>query len=241
LRRVSQLLPFVQISDIDYSWLAKFVSLIVLPFADEDFAIILGGYIVVNQLMPVGLVVVTIYVGMVASDFALYGIGAVARRTPWLKRVAVSERVRSFADTLKRNVFEVVALCRVVPGLEFVAIVACGWTRVPLAQFTAASLVLSALYLPLMLYLVVVFGDAMDDHVGLWTWPFLLVAVAIIGFVRNRIFGFGPAVAATIAPPLAPHPRRLDLFSHQLAARGAEQSRARWFKSLQSVSKSMPR
>jgi hypothetical protein len=92
-----------------------------------------------------------------------------------------------------------------------------------------------------MLYLVVVFGDAMDDHVGLWTWPFLLVAVAIIGFVRNRIFGFGPAVAATIAPPLAPHPRRLDLFSHQLVARGAEQSRTRWFKSLQSVSKSMPR
>lgn len=238
---MSQLLPFVQISDIDYSWLAKFVSLIVLPFADEDFAIILGGYIVVNRLMPVGLVVLTIYMGMVASDFALYGIGAVARRAPWLKRVAVSARVRSFGETLKRNVFEVVALCRVVPGLDFVAIVACGWTRVPFGQFTAASLVLSALYLPLMLYLVIVFGDAMDDHVGLWTWPLLLVAIAIIGFVRNRIFGFGPAVAATIAPPLAPRLRRLDLFSHQLVARSADQSRARWFKSLQSVSKSVPR
>jgi len=86
-----------------------------------------------------------------------------------------------------------------------------------------------------MLYLVIVFGDAMDDHVGLWTWPLLLAAIAIIGFVRNRIFGFGPAVAATIAPPLAP--RRLDL----LVARGADQSRSRWFKSLQSASKSVPR
>jgi membrane protein DedA with SNARE-associated domain len=238
---VSQLLPFAQISDIDYSWLAKFVSLMVLPFADEDFAIILGGYIVVNRLMPVGLVVLTIYVGMVASDFTLYSIGAVARRTPWLKRVAVSERVRSFGETLKRNVFEVVALCRVVPGLEFVAIVACGWARVPLGRFTAASLVLSALYLPLMLYLVVVFGDAMDDHVGLWTWPFLLVAVANIGFVRNRIFGFDSAATATISPPLAPRMRRLELFSHPLVARGAEQSRARWLKSLLSVSKSVPR
>ena len=38
-RRVTQLLSFVQIDSIDYSWLAKFVSLIVLPFADEDFAI----------------------------------------------------------------------------------------------------------------------------------------------------------------------------------------------------------
>src|SRR5262249_59931517 len=106
----------------------------------------------------------------------------------WVKRLAVNDRVSSFADTLKRNVFEVVALCRVVPGLGFVAFVACGWMRVPLGRFALASLMISALYLALMLYLVVVFGDAMDDHIGLWAWPFLLVVVAVIGFVRNRIF-----------------------------------------------------
>src|SRR5262249_58044236 len=87
------------------------------------------------------------------------------------------------------------ALCRVVPGIDLVAFVACGWTRVPLARFALASLLISALYLPLMLYLVVVFGDAMDDHVGLWAWPFLLAVVAVIGFVRNRIFNL------RIAPP----------------------------------------
>jgi len=236
---VTQLLSLVQIDSIDYSWLAKFVSLIVLPFADEDFAIILGGYIVVNRLMPVGLVALTIYVGMVASDFALYGVGAAARHSPWLKRLAVNDRVHSFAHTLKRNVFEVVALCRVVPGLDFVAFVACGWTRVPLGSFTLASLLISALYLPLMLYLVIVFGDAMDDHVGLWAWPLMLVAVAIIGFVRNRIFGFGsaaPALAA--APPLAPRTRYSGTFSRRLVDRLAVQSNARWFRSLRTASKS---
>jgi membrane protein DedA with SNARE-associated domain len=240
LRRVSQLLPFLQIDDLDYSWLAKFVSLIVLPFADEDFAIILGGYIVVNQLMPVGLVALCIYVGMVASDFALYGVGIVARRAPWLKRLAVNDRVRSFADTLKRNVFEVVALCRVVPGLEFVAIVACGWMRVTLGRFTLASLILSALYLPLMLYLVVVFGDAMDDHVGLWTWPLLLVAVAITGFVRNRIFNFGSRAPAAAAQ--APRLRYSEvLLRSRLATRVAAQSRMRSFKSPRSASSALPR
>jgi membrane protein DedA with SNARE-associated domain len=235
---VTQLFSLGQIDSIDYSWLAKFVSLIVLPFADEDFAIILGGYIVVNKLMPVGLVALTIYVGMVASDFALYGIGAAARRAPWLKRVAVNDRVDSFAPTLKRNVFEVVALCRVVPGLEFVAFVACGWTRVPLGSFTLASLLISALYLPLMLYLVIIFGDAMDDHVGLWAWPLMLVAVAIIGFVRNRIFGFGSATPAfAAAPPLAPRMRYAEIFSRRLVDRWAVPSNARWFKSLRTASK----
>src|SRR5215467_13494737 len=134
LRRVTQLFSFVQIDSIDYSWLAKFVSLIVLPLADEDFAIILGGYIVVNKLMPVGMVVGIIYVGMVGSDFAFYGIGAAARRIPWLSRFAVDDRVKNFAETLKRNLFELVALCRVVPGIDLIAFMACGWTRVPLSR-----------------------------------------------------------------------------------------------------------
>jgi membrane protein DedA with SNARE-associated domain len=238
---VTQLLAFLQFDKLDYSWLAKFVSLFVLPFADEDFAIILGGYIVVNELMPVGLVALCIYVGMVASDCAFYGVGVGARRATWVKRLAVNDRVRSFADTLKRNVFEVVALSRVVPGLGFVAFVACGWMRVPLGRFTLASLIISALYLPLMLYLVVVFGDAMDDHVGLWTWPLMLVAVAITGFVRNRIFNFGNRAPAPTAA-LAPRMRYSQVFFRaRLAARVAAQSRARSFKSPRPASNALPR
>src|SRR6516162_3720386 len=135
----------LHLSAHDYSWLAQFFSLLFLPFAHEDLAIILGAYVVVNDIMPVGLVALCIYGGMVASDFALYGIGAGARRLPWLSRLAVDDRVRNFTDMLKRNLFEIVALCRVVPGVVFVAFVACGWRRVPLARFTVASLVVSAL------------------------------------------------------------------------------------------------
>jgi membrane protein DedA with SNARE-associated domain len=174
----------------EFSWLAQFFSLVVLPFAHEDLAIILGAYIVVNKIMPAALVVLCIYGGMVASDFVLYGIGAGARRLPWLTRIAVNDRVRGFGDTLKRNLFGLVALCRVVPGIVFVAFIACGWTRVSLARFTVASLVVSALYLPLMLCIVVFFGDALDDRAGLWTWPFLLCVLAAIGFLRRQVFTF---------------------------------------------------
>src|SRR5262245_38080944 len=122
----------------DCSWLAKLFSLLVLPFAHEDLASILGAYIVVNSIMPVGLVVLCIYGGMVASHFLLYGIGAGARYLPWLTRLAVDDRVRGLTDALKRNLFGLVALARVGPGVVFVAFIACGWTRVPLARFTIA-------------------------------------------------------------------------------------------------------
>jgi membrane protein DedA with SNARE-associated domain len=175
---------------LDLAWLAKVISLIALPFAHEDLAIVLGGYIIVNDLMPVGLVVGSIYGGMVVSDFALYGIGAGARSLPWLRDVAVDERVRRFGDVLKRNIFSLVALCRLVPGVVFVAFVACGWSRVSLARFTVASLLVSAIYLPPILYLVIVFGDALDDRVGLWAWPMLLVALGATGFIRERVLAF---------------------------------------------------
>jgi membrane protein DedA with SNARE-associated domain len=180
-------------SALDMSGFSRITSLLVLPFAHEDLAIILGGYIIVNDLMPAGLVAVSIYGGIVASDFALYGIGAAARYVPWLSRYAVDERVRGYSEALKRNVFGMVALCRVVPGVVFVAFVACGWMRVSLIRFTAASLIISALYLPLMLYLVIVFGDALDDHLGLWAWPMLLIAITASNFVRKRLFAFRDA------------------------------------------------
>ena len=178
-------------ADIGTSWPAKFSSLLVLPLANEDLAIITGAYIVVHDLMPVSLVALGIYGGMVASDFALYGIGLGARRAPWLSRYAVGGRVQEFGEALKRNLFGLVALCRLVPGAVFVVFVACGWSRVPFGQFTLATLVTSALYLPIVLYLVVLFGDALDDRAGLWTWPLMFGALLAAGFMRKRVFGFG--------------------------------------------------
>jgi membrane protein DedA with SNARE-associated domain len=184
------LVELFYVADLDYSWLAKFLSLLVLPLAHEDLAILLGGYMVVNKLMPVGLVAIAIYGGMVASDFMLYAIGAGARHVPWLNRLAVTGCVKSFGGALQRNLFGLAALSRVVPGVVFVVMIASGWTRVPFPRVAMASALTSALYLPLMLYLIVVFGDALDDRAGLWTWPFLLGVLAAAAFMRYRVFTF---------------------------------------------------
>src|SRR5919197_3518923 len=186
---------------IDLGWFTNIISLIALPFAHEDLAIVLGGYIVVNKLMPIGLVVSCIYFGMVVRDFALYGVGFGARRLPWLRQFAVDGNIHRFGDVMKRNVFAIVTLCRLVPGVVFVAFIACGWTRVPFSRFVVASVVVSAFYLPLMLYLVITFGDALDDHAGIWAWPILFTALAAIGLLRQRVLAMREAITAPAAVP----------------------------------------
>ena len=177
--------------------LGALASLLMLPFAHEDLAIVFGAYAIVNKWLPASLVALCIYGGMVASDFALYGIGAGARRLPWLSRYAVDDRVLRIGQNLKRSMIGLFALCRLVPGTAFVAFVACGWTRVPLGRFVVASLLISALYLPIVLYLVVVFGEALDDHVGLWSWPVLLAVLLATAFVRRRVLAFSSAGEAS--------------------------------------------
>ncbi len=200
-------------ADWSLSWLAKLFSLLFLPFAHEDLAIVAGAYVIVNDTMPAAVVALAIYGGIVASDFALYGIGAGARHIPWLNRFAIDDRVQAFGDRVKRNIFGLFLLCRLVPGVVFVAFVACGWARVSLARFTVASLVVSALYLPLMLYLAIVFGDALSNHMGLWTWPLLFAALIMAGMVRSRVFSFRGATeaASPVKPADAPASGHLGL------------------------------
>jgi membrane protein DedA with SNARE-associated domain len=72
---------------------------------------------------------------------------------------------------------------------------------VPLGRFIVASLLISALYLPIVLYLVIVFGDALDDHVGLWSWPVLLAVLIATAFVRRRVLAFNSAGEASELGP----------------------------------------
>jgi hypothetical protein len=95
----------------------------------------------------------------------------------------------------------------VVPGVVFVVMIACGYTRVSFSRFTLASLITSGLYLPLVLYLVVLFGGALDARVGLWTWPFLLGVLTAAAFMRYRVFTFREKAPASAPAPVPPRHR----------------------------------
>jgi hypothetical protein len=129
---------------------------------------------------------------------------------PWLSHYA-DDRVQRFSENMRRNIFALVALCRFVPGVVFVAFIACGWSRVSLTRFTLASLVVSAIYLPLTLYLVIQFGTALDEVIGWWTWPLLLAGMATFGLMRKRVFAFGDASGQ--AGPALSLPRTMSVTS----------------------------
>jgi membrane protein DedA with SNARE-associated domain len=170
-------------------WVAEAITLIVLPFAHEDIAIILGGYAIVKGSLPTFLVFGSLYTGIVASDITLYGIGLGARYVPRLNSLVENRHVKELGKTLNFNIITTVVFCRVVPGTVFVAFVYFGLTRTSFGRFIASSLLVSALYLTLMLYLVIWFDNVFEYYFGLLTWPILTLIFVMSGLGRKFLFG----------------------------------------------------
>src|SRR5947209_20603766 len=99
----------LHLSAHDYSWLAQFFSLLFLPFAHEDLAIIFGAYVVVNDIMPVIHVALCIYVCILTSDFALFVMSEGAWHLPYLSRLAVNDQVCNFSKLHNGDLFGIVA------------------------------------------------------------------------------------------------------------------------------------
>ena len=169
-------------------WVAEAITLLILPFAHEDIAIIIGGYAIVKGSLPTFLVFGSLYVGIVASDIMLYGIGLGARYVPRLNSIVENKRVKQLGKSLNFNIIITVAFCRVVPGTVFIAFVYFGLTRASFSRFITSSLIVSALYLALMLYLVIWFDDVFEYYFGLLTWPVLTLIFVMSGLGRKFLF-----------------------------------------------------
>ena len=195
---IEQLALFSNFLRDNVFWVGEIAVLFITPFANEDFAIIVGGFAVATGSLPTFLVFGSIYSGIIASDILLYGIGVGARYVPYLNKLVEHKHVKQLGKSIKFNTFITVIFCRFVPGVVFIALIYFGLTRVSFFRFIASSLIVSAVYLTLMLSLVVLFGEAFQYYFGLWTWPAMMLIFVLVGLVRKFMFG---NTAEIILPP----------------------------------------
>jgi membrane protein DedA with SNARE-associated domain len=187
------------------------VALFLAPWLHEDAAIVTGGLLVIERGLPVSVALISLVSGVVASDMAIYGLGAVARRWSWLRRRLVGERVERARRALGSHLALSVALCHVMPGVLFPTFLACGWFRLPFRRFAAASAAAAAIYVPAALLVVIAFGEAVLHSYGLWAWGLVLVAVLLLslhGSLRQVWTGLAVAADRAVSAAAAPKGER---------------------------------
>lgn len=136
----------------------------------EDIAILSAGFFVVERDMPLAIAFAAVYSGMLTSNFLLYGLGMMARRLPWARRWLIGAKVEHVRQRLRERLVLTVALCRLTPGLLFPTLLGCGWLGVSFARFALITAVTAVLYVPLMLMLVVMFGEIVQQRLSDWAW-----------------------------------------------------------------------
>lgn len=166
---------------------AEVIILFLMPFLREDVAIVSGGLLIVEHRLPLGLAVASLYAGIIASDFVLYGLGRLARRSARVRRLLLRPRVERIGERLSGHVAAAMIVARIVPGLIFPVYVGCGLLGVRIAVFAPVTMVTAALYLPVLLWAVVRFGEDVLSQVGYWTWIVAIVALVAmtVGWARN--------------------------------------------------------
>ena len=198
------------------------LALFLLPFAHEDVAILGGSLLVVEHQLPVTLALLSLYGGIVTSDFALYGLGALMRQSQLVRRMLLSPKIDRLGHWLGSHTPEIVMMARLLPGLMFPLYVACGLYRVSLLQFGLTTVLTAAVYLPIVFLLFSTFGTQILSDLGYWAWILAIVifVIAVFNWTRSPQWQFLLRVSATGASALVSRGKAVALSPHQVTHRG---------------------
>jgi membrane protein DedA with SNARE-associated domain len=155
-----------------------YLSLFLTTFLHEGTAIASGAILVVQQQSSPVLTALCLIGGIVTGDLGIYGLGALARRSEWLqRRLSIANRLQS-QPWFGNNVISTIAVCRLVPGILFPTVLSYGWCGVPFRRVAASTMIVTAVYVPLLLTLFVQFGKQIMPLVQHGPW--LIVGAVVI-------------------------------------------------------------
>ncbi len=128
--------------------------------------------------LPVGLI--SLYLGIVLGDIGLYGLGALASRVPWARRLIPPQRQDRGRAWLERHVFKVVFISRFLPGVRLPTYTACGFLGANFGKFVTAAVGATLIWTSALFAVSLKVGRLLVDYLGEWRWAGFAAFVVII-------------------------------------------------------------
>lgn len=158
----------------------------VAPPVPGDTVAIAGGILVAQGILPTAVVIVAVTVGSVLGALGAYGMGVVASRRLWLRRLIfrmVSEdRLEQAAATYRRWGRAVILANRFLPGVRTSFLIAAGFFGVSLVDVLVLSAVSAVLWNALLVAAGVWLGANLDAVITL-VEHYSTMAWGVVGFV----------------------------------------------------------
>lgn len=164
-----------------------FIGVILLSYLLEDVAIVTAATLALQNLMPPGLALLAIFVGIVSGDLGLYYLGQVAQRVRPLRYQALTNKhFRTVRRKLHHHTFLNLFIIRFVPGLRTVGFTLSGFFSIPLALFLCSVLTATALWTLIVFSTLYYLGSQVWQQPSHYQWIIIPIAVGLL-MLTNRL------------------------------------------------------
>ncbi len=162
-------------------------------FLSEDLTCIAAGLLVQDGRMNAGVALSGCLAGIVAGDFALWCVGAIAGprllNAPWILSRLPRQRVDALAQWFDRHGWSAVVVARFIPGARLPVYLAAGALGSAAPRFLLWTVLAACVWTPLLVLGVVLAGGPVAQAFEAWTGSAataLAAALAVL-FVALRI------------------------------------------------------
>jgi membrane protein DedA with SNARE-associated domain len=179
---------------------ALYLAIFLLPFVQEDAAVIGAATASIMGLAPTSLLVAAILSGLIASDAWKYWIGRLARRYKWAHRFAEKPGVSVAGDLVRKEFVQTMLTARFVPGTRIPTYVACGFFKANYAKYLIVLMMTAAMYVGIMFTLFHVGGKVAGEQAKIWlpvTAVTLLAIYVAVRWITHRRGQHGPMTPLT--------------------------------------------
>lgn len=111
------------------------IAIVLCAIFLEDITTVVVGVLAADGLIPVPIALISLYIGVVIGDTALYTIGAFARSHPRLAHYIDHDFTAPFRSWLEHSYAFKVFSGHFVPGFRFTTFTASGFFRFPLRTY----------------------------------------------------------------------------------------------------------
>lgn len=166
--------------------IALYLTIFLLPFLQEDAAVIGAATASLMGLAPTPYLIVAIMCGLFASDAWKYWIGRLARRYQWAHKFAEKPGVSVAGDLVRREFWQTMLTARFVPGTRIPTYVACGFFKAPYPRYLVILTITAAMYVGLMFTVFHAGGAVAGEQAKYWL-PVIAVTV-LVSYIAFRWF-----------------------------------------------------
>ena len=175
-----------------------YAIIFLLPFVQEDAAVIGAATASLAGAGPVLVIFAVILAGLSASDVWKYWLGWAARRYDWAQKFSKKPGVSVAGDLVRDELVKTLFAARFVPGTRIPTYLACGFFQTPYLRFVFWVVASATLYVTIMFVTFHVVGEVAGERAKFWL-PIIALTV-ISSYIIYRYLHHRNAKVAPLAP-----------------------------------------